>query len=218
MTNGQRSKKAGGAAADAAHEAPSTPARKPDTAAPKGTASGPSLAQQHADAHRQYSSAYRQIWEESWHAGQEAARELWLEIQEVQQTARQAVKDAHRAYVRAKLEIGDDPDSRQLSLAAYRDYQDTLQKIALNSQRGWDAAHHAYHEAISANPGEFQRRSAAAYRDYLQAVRDAWAAVDVDTLDAVSLGRVARSLGGAAQHVAATLGPAAGVRRRAASA
>lgn len=205
MTDGQRNRKTKNAEAHEA-SAPPAPAREARTAAAKTAASGASLAKLHADAYRQYLRAFQDIWEETRRGGQEASRKYWADLQEAQLATQQAVHDANRTHVKAVQEIGDDADRHKRSLEAHRSYQLAVHQVSIDSQRGWDAAATDYQDTVSASRSTFQKRCEEAYREYLKTVRNAWAKVDLDAVDPGSLAQVASSLGGAAHHVASTLG------------
>jgi hypothetical protein len=121
----------------------------------------------------------------------EAKQNSWLETQK-------QFSDANHRYARALEDTWGQKEAQQLLIEAYRDYGRSLRDACDEAQKRCEEINRKHAEPLQRLGDDVKKSWEGAYRDYVAAVKNAWAAVEAGALDAQTLVAVSQSIAVAA--------------------
>lgn len=139
----------------------------------------------------------------------EGGLEIGTELQAIQLAAQAKVTEAYHELQRALLEAcgaSDQQAARQSVAQNLQRFQQTSQQACIESQARACELQQKHAQAVADLASDNQAKSEAAYRDFLQATKEAWAGTPAEAIDPVSLAAAFRLAQAAAVAAACTRG------------
>ena len=89
-----------------------------------------------------------------------------------------------------KISTGSAEDLQRAAAEAQQRYQSALSAAQTGAVRRWDALRNDLQEAISTSQKSYAEHCKSAYKGYLADLKQAWQAIDVETLDPATVARI----------------------------
>ena len=128
-----------------------------------------------------------------------ALQNSWVETQK-------RLHEVNQTYVTQVQDAWGDENAQKLVSDAYRTYTRALREACEDAQKRWQDANDEFTKPVQDLGEETKRRHERAFQDYLNAIKDAWAALDAKTLDANTFAALSNNIAAAGWFALNTAG------------
>jgi len=136
-------------------------------------------------AHRDYTSAMQNSWVD----------------------AQKRLNDLNHGYVAQVQDAYGNENAQNLVTDAYRNYVRTARETYEDVQKRCQDEHERHTQPVQQLGEETRNRLEQAYRDYISAIKEAWAAADPKTIDVNTLAAISNSLAAASWFALSSASP-----------
>ena len=126
---------------------------------------------------------------------EQVSQRFAIAVQQQQVDGNRLIDEVYRAYSAAFNRHQIDPEDVSLEAVdeAFQKYLKTHQQAQIDSHEAFEAARANHDQAIEAVTAEAEERRTAAFRDFVGAIREAWAGIDAADMTSSRLASIAQT-------------------------
>ena len=180
-------------------------AQPPSAPEPESRAADPgNLTRRFEQAYHDYLTALKDAQVESHKRLLQAHRDYSSAMQNSWVDAQKRLNDLNHGYVAQVQDAWGNENAQNLVNDAYRNYVRTARETYDDVQKRCQDEHERHSQPVQELGEDTRNRLEQAYRDYVSAIKDAWASADPKTIDVNTLAAISNSLAAASWFALST--------------